>query len=245
MKQNNVFEMLGMSADDETTYRTLVNNGPATITDLARKTGLFRQELYRLLPALIKRGIIKEGPKGKRRIYVAESPDVLLKIYRENQKTVEYELEQMKHWYQTQGQKPIVTYREGKNALKYAYHDTVTSLPKGGMYFRYSSRDEVHRDGHYKKFPSEEVMIRDEKQLQRLIITNEKEKKSKRNLLGRDIRVVPKDFDLFEDNVAQIIYGDKVAIIDINTDTAITIEHPVIARFQEKLFRLLFRYLKP
>ena len=234
-----------MDANDELAYRTLVNNGPATITDLARKTGLFRQELYRLLPALMKRGIVKEGPKGKHRIYVAESPDVLLKIYRENQKTVEYELEQMKHCYSTQGAKPIVTYREGRKAPQDAYLDVVSSLPKNGIYFRYSSKDEMHRRAKKRSTLSEEVRIRDEKQLERLIITNENEKMLKRNRIGRDIRVVPKDFDLFEDNISEIIYGDKVTIMDLNTDSVITIEHPVIARFQEKLFRLLFRYLKP
>ena len=75
------------------------------------------------------------------------------------------------------------------------------------------------------------------------MITNLPNKLQKRPRLEREVKAVPPDFDLFEYNVSQIIYGNKVAVIDYNTETAVVIENPTIAKFQEKIFQLLFRKL--
>ena len=75
------------------------------------------------------------------------------------------------------------------------------------------------------------------------MITNLPNKMGKRPRLEREIKVVPPDFDLFEYNVSQVIYGNKVAVIDYNTETAVVIENPTVARFQGKIFELLFRKL--
>jgi hypothetical protein len=61
--------------------------------------------------------------------------------------------------------------------------------------------------------------------------------------LTRSFKAVPKDFDLFEDNISLLIYGDKTAYIDYGSRTSFIVESPKIARFQEKLFRLLYKKL--
>ena len=48
---------------------------------------------------------------------------------------------------------------------------------------------------------------------------------------------------LFEDNISLIIYGNKIAHLDHTTGTAVTITSPSIARFQEKIFKMLWRKL--
>lgn len=85
--------------------------------------------------------------------------------------------------------------------------------------------------------------MRDQKQLERKVITNIPNKESKHVRLEREIKVVPPDFDLFEYSVSEIIYGNKVAVIDYNTETAVVIENATIAKFQQKIFELLFRKL--
>ncbi len=44
--------------------------------------------------------------------------------------------------------------------------------------------------------------------------------------------------------MTKIIYSDRVAIIDYASKTAFTIESAPLARLEEKIFRLLFRYLR-
>jgi hypothetical protein len=60
----------------------------------------------------------------------------------------------------------------------------------------------------------------------------------------RDLVIIPKKIDEFDDNVFMSIYADKVAYIDFNTESSIIIENKQIADFQKKLFRLLFKSLK-
>jgi len=83
-----------------------------------------------------------------------------------------------------------------------------------------------------------------EKEIQRCVITSETLAKTKRPRLEREIVTIPKHFDLFEDNISKMIYGDKIAIIDYNTETVLIVENPMLARFEEKIFKFLFKFLK-
>ena len=93
--------------------------------------------------------------------------------------------------------------------------------------------------------PEKYKKIRDEKEIQRCIITSQELKKAKEieHKLNREIRAVPKNYDLFDDNIGKIIYGNKVAIIDYNTSTSFIIENKKFAEFEKKIFLLLYRYL--
>lgn len=116
----------------------------------------------------------------------------------------------------------------------------VNSLDVGETYMRYSSRTTdqgVEKYAYYRK-------IRDKKEIQRLIITSEENASKKPKRLNHEVLTIPKDFDLFDDNISKIIYKNKVAIIDYNTMTSFVVEDAKFARFEAKLFRLLFRYLK-
>lgn len=241
-KKSGLFPLLGMTHADELIYTALLELGTATLTELAERAHLHRQEVYRALPTLISRGVLLEAKRGRRPVYTACDPKYLLQLYEEKRTAVEEKLEEFADIARNPSKRPIVTYGEGRAAIHRVYADLAQTLPRKGMYFRYSAKDARERER--KQTPRNFVAIRDAKQFERLVITNEVERSRKRNLLGREIRVIPKDFDLFEDNVSQVIYGNKVAIIDLNSKTAITIENPTIARFQEKLFRLLFRHLK-
>ena len=80
-----------------------------------------------------------------------------------------------------------------------------------------------------------------------MIITSDELKKMKEESekkLGREIVAIPKNYDLFDDNIGKIIYANKVAILDYNTNTSFIIENKKFADFEKKIFKLLFRYLR-
>jgi hypothetical protein len=241
MSQKSIlFHRLGFTEGEELLYRTLALRGPLSIADLCRATGLYRPAIYAALPRLAAKGALQSIKKGKRVLYAAESPRRLMKLAEDFAAAAIEELAALEDAYAAHGRKPLVSYREGAEAISAVYSDVVESLPKGGMYFRYAATGEIDRERYV---PKDYRMIRDRKGLERLVITNEPNKKRHALKLGREIKAIPKDFDLFEDNVAQIVYGNKVAIIDYNTRAAITIENKVIADFQKKLFKLLFKKL--
>ena len=79
---------------------------------------------------------------------------------------------------------------------------------------------------------------------QREVITNIQTAKSKRPDLDRFVKVMPEDFGPFEHNVTEIIYGDKIAFIDYNSETAMIIESKRIAEFQKQIFQTFHKKLK-
>lgn len=135
----------------------------------------------------------------------------------------------------------IIKSNFGRDGIRKVYDDIVATLKKGDTFYRYSSsRRPKKRDYYVSKDYSKR---RDEKQLERYVITNEGTGKLKKPKFEKSIKTVPKSFDLFEYDITQIIYADKVAFVDYNTETAIIIENPIIAEFQKKIFKLLFQKL--
>ncbi len=62
--------------------------------------------------------------------------------------------------------------------------------------------------------------------------------------MERELVVIPPEYDEFTDDVQMIVYGNKTAFIEYNTEASIIIENAFIAEFQKKLFKLLFKSLK-
>jgi hypothetical protein len=55
---------------------------------------------------------------------------------------------------------------------------------------------------------------------------------------------MPEDIGPFDYNITQIIYGNRVAFIDYNSETAMIIESKSIADFQTRIFKSLYKGLK-
>ncbi len=55
--------------------------------------------------------------------------------------------------------------------------------------------------------------------------------------------MIPLSEDPFVYDIASLIYGDKVAFVDYKEETALVIDNPRFAKFQERLFRSLFKRL--
>lgn len=77
-----------------------------------------------------------------------------------------------------------------------------------------------------------------------MVISSSKAATPKQKRLERDIVVIPKEYDEFDQDVTMTIYGDKVAFIDFGAENSIIIENPMIADFQKKLFKLLYKKLE-
>ncbi len=241
MKTNKtVLEQVGMSREETLIYKALLRDGASSISDIIRKTKLHRPTVYKAIPNLLDQGLINVMPKGKYKVYVASSPDKIEKIFDDLEDRFNSEIYDLQEIYKMRDKKPIVTFAEGDKAIKDVFYDVVNSLPKNSVYYRYSSGLTLAR----KKFvPAEYAIIRDRKSLERLIITDESSKIISSKKLGRSIKSVPKDYNLFDLNISQIIYGNKVALVDYNSKTVIVIENEMIAQFQTKIFKLLYSNL--
>jgi sugar-specific transcriptional regulator TrmB len=239
MDQETLLKRIGLDEHQASVYLALLSLGQGSPSDIERKTKLHRPLVYQALAPLIEKQLVKVAPNGKRKVYFAESPDKLTALFRELENTFFNNIEDLHKKHETAKNKPVVTFAEGNDAIKNSYMDVVTTLNKDDTYYRYFAGNESDRE---KYLPKEYRLIRQKKGLERLIICSDKSRK-KVPSFGAAIKSIPKEYDIFDYGIGQVIYSDKVAIIDYKAKTVTTIEDSAFAAFQTKLFKLLYSKL--
>ncbi|OGZ06879.1 MAG: hypothetical protein A2942_00480 [Candidatus Lloydbacteria bacterium RIFCSPLOWO2_01_FULL_50_20] len=235
---------LGLDERESAVYLTLLEQGKSGVSGIARRTGLYRTMVYDALGGLLREGLASISLEGKYKVYAAESPKKFEAKFLKLSDEFDRGMAELTALHQSPDAcRPVVKYVEGADAIRAINDDVVMSLKRGDIYYRYSSSKVTEHEWRHNYLSKKYRVFRDQKQLERKLITNVPNKMKKTPRLEREIKVVPPDFDLFEYNISQIIYGNKVAVIDYNTETAVVIENPTIAKFQEKIFQLLFRKL--
>lgn len=228
----------GLNIAQQTIYLTLLTTPDQTVAELARSSGLNRPLVYKTLPELESLGLVVNLHKGKRIKYTALSPDRLRTLLADSLTELEAGLPVIKQLYDQSVSPQQVSVYKGKDNIKHVFSDLIQTLNKGEVFYRYSARKESKNGESY--LPKDYRKIRDEKQLQRFVITNAKIAKQKKPRLERELKVLPEKFSLFNDGVTVLIYGSKIAFIDYNTDTATVIDNSTIAEFQKRLFKTLY-----
>ena len=225
-------------------YIALLEKGSHTISGIAEISGCNRVQIYAVITRLKEQKLLWETIRGKRKYFFAENPENLENIFYEQKLSFQNTVSFLKEKYEKKQSKPELRTFYTREAMKHIFHDVVDTLEKWEIYYRYSSRKHDKLRGFlgekYKK-------KRDEKEIQRMVITSDELKKLKEKWvkkLNREMVAIPKKYDLFEDNISKVIYGNKVAIIDYNTETSFIIENQKFADFEKKIFKLLFKYLR-
>lgn len=243
MKYQEVLTKIGLSDKESAVYIALIELGPSTVSELSRKTGLHRPALYKIVPELQTKGLVSTSPKGKLRQYVAESPEKLNALVDTTRKSVASMIPELKSLFQTQYSKPTVKLLEGRQGIMFVLNDLATSLQHKEVYYRYSAISEEMFDKNDYYLPPHYAETMQRKDVECCLIMGENIEKKLPSFLWLDVKTVPEKKDLFDHNISQIIYADKVAFIDYNTETALIIENRILSGFQKKLFKLLYEKL--
>jgi hypothetical protein len=179
---------------------------------------------------------------GKRTYYIAHHPQVIHQAYERQQEMHQSYIEQLQEQYSYLGKKPKVLYQEGKKAISFVFSDIIHTLGKGDVFYRISSEKDVNLANSY--LPKDYRSKRDKKQLERYVIMSELGAQQKTPRLEREVIVIPKEVDDFDDNISLTLYGNKIAYIDFSTQSSIIIEHQALCDFHKKMFRMLYMSLR-
>jgi len=234
-----IFSKIGLSETDAIVYATLVFNGEMLPTEIGKASGLYRPVVYKAIETLGEYKLIRISSRGKRKTYSAESPDRLEALFKEYEQSFFENLEDVYRIHESSTDKPTISVAEGEHAIRDVYNDVINTLDKNEMYYRYSSIKQFKKTTF---IPKDYQYKRDKKGLERMVITGFANQPVRKRL-GRTVKTIPKEFDLFEDEINLVIYKDKVSIIDYPSKVTINIKHKKFAEFQKKLFRLLFSKL--
>jgi sugar-specific transcriptional regulator TrmB len=237
MDKNELLKSLGLTEYESQIYITLLEKGVSGISKISRETGINRPAIYRTIPLLLKRGVISEIVKKKQKLYTAESPAKLEMVIENLHKEFKEALPDLIQNFDGVQNKPIVKYLSGRHGISFIFEDLVRTLKKGDIFYRYSAPRDLGKAEKY--LPENYREIRDEKQLERYVITGERIAEQKKPRLVRDIKILP-GIEENDFNVTQVIYGNKIAIINYDSECAVLIEDRLMANFQRMIFKNLY-----
>lgn len=237
-----LLKKLGLSEKESAIYLDLLEHGESSITDVVDRTRIHRPDAYKFLPLLTERGFVSETLRGKRRFFSAESPEAIRSLLENLENDVDKLLPDLVGMHARAERRPSVKFMEGRKAVTYVFADIVSTLKTGDTFYRVSSERDVDRANSY--LPPDYRARRDKKELERYVIMSAGQSEKKAPRMEREIVTIPPELDEFSDDVSMIVYGNKVAFIDYNTEASIIIENAFIAGFLGKLFRLLYASMK-
>jgi len=243
MINTSILENIWLTKIEAKIYLCLLEKWGLNISEISLFSSCNRVQVYTAIPRLKETRLISESLKGKRKIYFSENPENLENIFYEQKHNFQSTISLLKEKYDKKNSVPQLKVFYTQESIKHIFNDIIETLNVWETYYRYSSRKQDHLRGFlgesYKK-------KRDKKQIQRMVITSSELMKFKNNkqVLNREMIGIPKKYDLFEDNITKVIYGNKVAIFDYNSETSFVIENKKFADFEKKIFKLLFKYLK-
>lgn len=241
-----ILQSLGLLDSEVKTYMTALENGPGTVLELAKTTGLSRQAVYVAIDSLTKRGIMSSAARGKRRIYAAEPPEKLLAYARRRDAEVHERVKDLERMLpelelRSGGEKPVVRVFEGKEGIFAIIEDMRATKAK-------QSVEMTDIEAMYKVLKPEDletmrVELKKAGTKVRGIYYGEKRPK----IVPADRVYLPKEFSDFRSNIG--IYGDKLALVTFEGKMySIIIESKALSKALRTLFELAFKggkdYLK-
>jgi len=115
----------GLSEKESLVYLAMLELGPASVQDIAKKAGVNRATTYVMIEALKRRGLMSTFDKGKKTMFVAESPEHLKKLSQGEVRAAEEKADRLKQsmplfmalFNSATASKPMVRYFEGQEGV--------------------------------------------------------------------------------------------------------------------------------
>lgn len=242
MNMNDVFKRLGFGKNAAGIYEALrANKKPMLVSHISKKIKVDRPEIYRNLGVLIERGFVEKVSLGKRSGYRACNPKIIDETFRQVSEHVGALTERAQEANKGESIPANLVHFSGAVGIRDVFNDAINRTPKKGTFYRYTSERNLEEVNSY--LARDYRKIRDRKKLERLVISNPISSKAKRPRLERFIKSIPAESDLFDQNIIQLVYADSVAFINLNTKESYIIRDKELARFQEVIFRQLYKKL--
>lgn len=236
-----IMARLGHPKHADLVYTTLSKSiDPLSVSAIAERADISRVVVYRCVASLSRDALVAATVRGKRTLYSATGSEALADAMQLTTTTAAFTA--AKHRTAREKDMPAhIRFLRGNEGIREAFDDVVTHTPKRGTVFRYTSEQSVDEVNAY--LAPDYRKRRDAKRLERLVISNPLTKAQKRSRLERFIRTIPEDADIFDQNVIQLVYGERVSFIDITNKQVTIIENKALADFQKVIFKQLYKRL--
>ncbi|MHB8830868.1 MAG: TrmB family transcriptional regulator [Patescibacteria group bacterium] len=115
----------GLSEKESLVYLAMLELGPASVQDIAKKAGVNRATTYVMIESLKRRGLMSTFDKGRKTFFVAESPEHLKRLSETELRAAEEKASRLKQslplfmalFNSASASKPMVRYYEGEEGV--------------------------------------------------------------------------------------------------------------------------------
>ncbi len=130
-----LLKTLGFTDSESKLYLVALEMGEATVQELAKKANVSRVTAYAVIDSLMKSGLMSTVERGKRRLFIAESPERLTSFVQARMRQMESTLKEVETSLEElrllqRGEKPVVKLFKGEEGIKIWQQDILSSCPK-------------------------------------------------------------------------------------------------------------------
>ena len=239
---------IGLSEKESTIYLHLLKVDSDSIANIAKTTNVNRTTVYPILDQLAQKGFVEEIVENEKSLYRAHAPDRIESFLQEQKIKIEEQVHiatdmipQLKGIMREGGQRPIIEYYEGRDAIRKASLNYYDSDDEGGEVYLMYPRDEVETLFSDKERASAKELRLKKNVTAHAIYTYSKGDYSS-NKTGNSYRVDSKDFPIKSDIS---VYADKIRIHNLGDKLGtVFIRNKDIADTLRSLFKLAFKGLE-
>lgn len=233
---------LGFTEKEAKVYLALLELGPSTASEVARKAGINRTTSYDILEGLTSEGLVNLPGETKIQKFVAENPEKVISFLQQRINQAEQRLNmaqgllpQLLSVYNTK-EKPKVKFYQGVDQVKEAFEDTLTAE---GELLAYAVGESMYQAlppryfaDYFKRRTLKGITVRviaPDDGGSRAVVKNDTSEL-------RTSILVPKDQFYF--SVEMNIYSNKALFVSWQEKFAVIVESEEIANMQRKVFEL-------
>lgn len=241
MNYKTIFARLGYPKHTDKVYECLVESKKSlSVTEIAKQCNVSRVVVYRCLEKLEADALVQAVEIGKRTYYELTTLHQLKKLVQIYEKETAATIGKTIKAREKDVPQSI-KFLHGPAGIKAAFDDVVSHCKRGETFFRYTSEQDLAKVNSY--LARDYRLRRDKKKLERQVISNPVSGSQKKPRLERFIKFIPAEADQFEQNIIQLVYGDRLSLIDLTNEEVVVIENKQLAEFQKVIFRLLYKRL--
>lgn len=248
-----IFEQCGFNSSEGEIYETILFLGRGSPQEIAKHSGISRENTYRILEILEKNKLVTRTTDSKKIEYIAENPQRLLEIleskeneFKKTKQELRDSIKKMKSDMKSEKNKPIAVHLQGEEGLRQAFLESIDG--QGGIQYEFMNRnwtksfkkwtDEVFIPLRMKRNIQKQIIITSNEQGKELIERNEKE-------LRKTISIKT---DKFPEGTAVISYSNKVVLIaspgDEKDITSIIITHRLVSQAIQGMLEIVWDKFK-
>jgi len=241
----------GLGELEARAYIALVEEGPASASEVAREAGIYRTNAYDALDGLVKKGLASFVVKEGRKYYAAAAPERIRNFFEEKETTLKGKIDSavdgLEKKFGRCREAEAVYISKGRQAVHSTTRDAIKAIGEGGEWLHINPGQPILMRMSPVFFETFKKLMNAKKITYKVIYTGleewgRKEEKVMRGFVRYDPRYLPQKTPAM---AGFHVCGDLVILRIYDKDqTIISIESPAVAKAFKHYFYQLWRLAK-